>query len=168
MISAAELIHHFLSLPAASGCSTSRLNNAEDLLLLWTRLCREPPAALCMCERQGPGKVRTQFSGHHPQVISENCLCSFNVIWQHFFYFHWAASFSIFSLSHTSCWSWNNGLEFQGTKKGYAMWATALNPTGCSGHAAQQLYQKRYYPTRVHDREITSVKTCLWIPIVCI
>ena len=32
------------------GWTTSRLNNAEDLLLLWTCLCREPPAALCMCE----------------------------------------------------------------------------------------------------------------------
>ena len=34
MISAAELISHFLSLSAAPGGSISRLNTAEDLLLL--------------------------------------------------------------------------------------------------------------------------------------
>ena len=34
VISAAELISHFLSLPAAPGCSTSLLQNVEDLLLL--------------------------------------------------------------------------------------------------------------------------------------
>ena len=34
VISAAELKHHFLSLPVAPGCSASRLNNAEELMLL--------------------------------------------------------------------------------------------------------------------------------------
>ena len=34
VISAAELVGHFLPLPAAPGCSTSRLNKVEDLLLL--------------------------------------------------------------------------------------------------------------------------------------
>ena len=40
----------------------SDLNPAEDLLLLWTYLSREPPSALCMWERQTVEKVCTQFS----------------------------------------------------------------------------------------------------------
>ena len=39
-----------------------------------TRLCREPPAVLCMCERQTLGKHRGQFSGSYPQAMSENGL----------------------------------------------------------------------------------------------
>ena len=52
VIYAAELICCFLPLPSAPGCTTPRLNNAEDLLMLCTRLCRQPHTALCMCERQ--------------------------------------------------------------------------------------------------------------------
>ena len=41
------LIHHFLSLSAAPGCSTSRLNN--HLLHLWTRLWRKTSRCVCAC-----------------------------------------------------------------------------------------------------------------------
>ena len=88
VISAAEWLRYFLSLSAAPGCSTSSLSNANGLLLLWTHLCREAPAALSMCERQrvrsvelGPDLTRTLPLTHarcsgsfSAQVISEN-LC---------------------------------------------------------------------------------------------
>ena len=75
VISSVELIRHFLPLPT-HGCSISCLNNAEDLLVLWTRLCRKPPTVLCMCERQTAGKLHSQFSIFYPQVMSENGFCN--------------------------------------------------------------------------------------------
>ena len=58
---------------APPGCSASRLNNAEDLMLLWTRLCREPPVVLCCVVNvwQTTGKLWSQFSGVYLQVTSE-------------------------------------------------------------------------------------------------
>ena len=44
----------------------------EDVLLLWRYLCREPPAVLCMCEKQSGGKLLTHFSGLNPHVMSES------------------------------------------------------------------------------------------------
>ena len=72
VISAAELIRHFLPLPAAPSCSNSHLKNTEDLLLLWTCVCREPPTVLRKCDRKTRGKLRSQFSGFYPQVMFEN------------------------------------------------------------------------------------------------
>ena len=48
VIPATKLIGHLLPPPAAPGCSTSHLNNAEDLLRLWTPLCREPPTVVLL------------------------------------------------------------------------------------------------------------------------
>ena len=44
---------------------------------VWSWMCREPPAALCMCEKQTAGIVCIQFSRLYPQVKSENGLCVF-------------------------------------------------------------------------------------------
>ena len=64
------------SLPVSACCTRllHLLNNAEDLLLLWKRLCREPPAVLCVCERWTLGKLCSQFSRFYPEVMSENGL----------------------------------------------------------------------------------------------
>ena len=80
VISAVAFVSHFLPLPAAPSCSTSLLNNVEDLMPLWTCLCREPPAVLGMCERQTVGKLCSQFSRFYPQVMSDNRLCDLWVI----------------------------------------------------------------------------------------
>ena len=52
---------------------SSNLNSAiaviEDLLLLWTRLCRKPPA--CVKDKT-LGKLCSQFSGFYLEVMSEN------------------------------------------------------------------------------------------------
>ena len=55
----AELIHHFLSLSAALGCSTSRLNNAEDLLLC------------CACVK---GRLRLNPVADSPGLTRRSCL----------------------------------------------------------------------------------------------
>ena len=67
-----DVISHFLSLCAAPGCSTSLLSNRKDLMLLWTRLCRKPPAVLCMCERQTLGRLQSKSSVFYLEVMSEN------------------------------------------------------------------------------------------------
>ena len=72
VISAAESIRGFLPPPAVSGFTNSRLNNAEDLMLVWMWLCTKLHAVLCMCERQTAGKLHIQFSRFYPQVMSEN------------------------------------------------------------------------------------------------
>ena len=51
-VGAVNMITWSLPLPAAPGSSTSHLNNVQDFFLLWTRLCREPPAGLWMRDRQ--------------------------------------------------------------------------------------------------------------------
>ena len=66
LISAAELI-----CPASAFCTTPYLNPAEDLLLVWKLLIREPPAALCRCERQTVEKVWTQCSRDPPKGTSK-------------------------------------------------------------------------------------------------
>ena len=48
--------------PASTCCSSPHPSNLEISVLLWTRLSRECPATLFMCERQIPQKVWTQFS----------------------------------------------------------------------------------------------------------
>ena len=56
VISAAELICHFLPLPAAPSCSTSGLNNVEDLSeksFVFTALqCHHFPADACEFDRR--------------------------------------------------------------------------------------------------------------------
>ena len=56
VIAVAELIRHFLPLPAAPGCSTSGLNNVEDLSekgFVFTALqCHHFPADACEFDRR--------------------------------------------------------------------------------------------------------------------
>ena len=49
------------------------LSTSNDLLLLWTHLCREPPATLCMCEWQTLGKLRTTSRSCLKMAISGGC-----------------------------------------------------------------------------------------------
>ena len=57
--------HHFLSLSAAPGCPPSHLNQEEDLMLLWTSLCRKPAAELFSCETQTLETILPILPGGH-------------------------------------------------------------------------------------------------------
>ena len=81
MISAAELIRHFLPRPLAPGCSTSRLNNAEDLLLLRTRLCREPPPPPPLRFACDKCKVRVGSTPDSPDGLGDVLMLSSSFEW---------------------------------------------------------------------------------------
>ena len=70
VISAEELIRHFRPLSAAPGCSTSCLNNVEDLLLLWTRLCRDLPLQCAFVK----GRLRLKSEANFLYFSRRSCL----------------------------------------------------------------------------------------------
>ena len=75
-----ELIRHFLPRPLAPGCSTSRLNNAEDLLLLRTHLGGDPPPPLRFaCDKC---KVRVGSAPDSPDGLGDILMLSSSFEWQ--------------------------------------------------------------------------------------
>ena len=74
VIAPAELIYYFLPPPAAPPLVWIMWR-----MLLWTHLCREPPAALCMCEKQSPDPILRTLSA----VVAHVCVClSIMDIWR--------------------------------------------------------------------------------------